>query len=152
MPRNSSKKLFHSWNGPFRVVKTLSECTYRIQRQEGRRQRQVVHFNRLKPCRRDTRLDSSTRQASSDSTEPSQARHNNVQAPPPPPPPPPPPIGTNLEIVDYDDDVTLVDNQHTVEDVVQNSSNIQDQPPAEMRHYPAREHRPPARLQDYIRS
>ena len=127
MPRNSSKKLFHPWHGPFRVVKKLSECTYRIQRQESRRQRQVVHFNRLKPCRKDTRLDSSTRQASSDSTEPSQARHNNVRAPP---------IGTNLEIVDYDDDVTLVDNQHTVEDVVQNSSNIQDQPPAEMRRYP----------------
>ena len=39
VPRNSSKKLFHPWNGPFRVVKKLSECTYRIQRQEGRRQR-----------------------------------------------------------------------------------------------------------------
>ena len=127
------------------LLKKLSKCTYRIQRQEGRRQRQVVHFNRLKPCRSDTRLDSSTWQASSDSTEPSQARNNNVRAPPPPP------IGTNLEIVDYDDDVTLVDNQHTVEDVVQNSSNIQDQPPAEMRRYPAQEHRPPARLQDYIR-
>ena len=31
VPRNSSKKLFHPWNGPFTIVKQLSECTYRIQ-------------------------------------------------------------------------------------------------------------------------
>jgi len=37
VPKNSSKKLFHPWNGPFRVIKKLSECTYRIQRQEGRK-------------------------------------------------------------------------------------------------------------------
>jgi len=96
----------------------------------------VVHFNRLKPCRRDTRLDTSTQQTSSDSIEPSQARHNDKQAAAAP-------IGTNLEIVDYDDDdVTLVDNQHTVDNVVQNSSNVQDQPSTEMRRYPAREHTP----------
>lgn len=51
------------------------------------------------------------------------------------------PIGTNLEIVDYDDDVTLADNQNTVED----ASNIKDQPPAEMRCHPVWERRPLAR-------
>ena len=120
VPRNSGKKLFHPWKGSFRIVKKLSECTYRILRQEGRRQRQVVHFNRLKPCRRDTRLDSRTQQAPSNSTEPSQARHNEMQAAAPPP------FGTDLEIADYDDDV---DNQHMVQNVDHNSRNIQNQPP-----------------------
>ena len=61
----------------------------------------------------------------------------------------PPPFETDLEIVDYDDDV---DNQHVVQDVDHNSRNIQNQPPVETRRYPMRERRPPARLQDYIRS
>ena len=105
----------------------------------------MVHFNRLKPCRRDTRLDSRAKQPSSDCTEPAQARNNDVQIPPP--------IGTNLEIVDFDDDdVNLSDYQSTVETENQNSGNTQDQSNAEMRRYPARERRPPARLQDYIRS
>jgi len=40
------------------ILKTakLSECTSRVQRLEGRKQRQVVHFNRLKPCPKDIRL------------------------------------------------------------------------------------------------
>ena len=104
----------------------------------------MVHFNRLKPCQRDTKLDIRTKQLSSDYTEPSQARHNDVQAPPP--------IGTNLEIADYDDDATLADHQNTVKDVHQNSARIRDQPLADMRRYPVREQRPPARLQDYVRT
>jgi len=77
VPTISSKKLFHPWTGLFKALKKLSECTYREQRIEGRRQRQVVHFNRLKPFPRDI---------GSNRSSPEQ--------------PPAQPIGTNLEIVD----------------------------------------------------
>ena len=50
------KKLHRSWQGPFEVIKQLSDVTYRIQHTAKRRQRQVVHFDRLKPCNPDVRL------------------------------------------------------------------------------------------------
>ena len=39
--RGRSKKLHCPWNGPYKVLKKLSE---------GKRQRLVVHFDHLKPC------------------------------------------------------------------------------------------------------
>ena len=50
------KKLHRVWQGPFEVIKRLSDVTYRIQHTAKRRQRQVVHFDRLKPCNPDVRL------------------------------------------------------------------------------------------------
>ena len=41
-------KLVRSWEGPFLVIKRLSDVTYRIQR-SPRAKRKVVHFDRLKP-------------------------------------------------------------------------------------------------------
>ena len=35
--RNTSRKLYHAWSGPFRVVKQISESTYRIQQLVGRK-------------------------------------------------------------------------------------------------------------------
>lgn len=50
VPKGKSKKLYSPWQGPFRVVKVLSNLVYRIERLgPGRRQRCVVHFDRLKP-------------------------------------------------------------------------------------------------------
>ncbi|KAJ7371955.1 hypothetical protein OS493_022056 [Desmophyllum pertusum] len=61
------KKFLKPWCGPWRVIKALSDVTYRIEeerRKPGkRRQRRVVHFNYLKPC------------------------HSPPQETPPPPPP-----------------------------------------------------------------
>ena len=48
--RGSSRKLNCPWKGPYSVVKKISDVTYRIQHLQNRRDRQVVHFNRLKPC------------------------------------------------------------------------------------------------------
>ena len=52
--RKARKKFMKRWCGPWKVVKALSEVTYRIEeenRKPGkRRQRKVVHFNYLKPC------------------------------------------------------------------------------------------------------
>ncbi|KAL5502934.1 hypothetical protein EMCRGX_G009794 [Ephydatia muelleri] len=47
------RKLHRAWQGPF---EQLSDATYRIQHTAKRRQRQVVHFDRLKPCNPDVRL------------------------------------------------------------------------------------------------
>ena len=48
------KKFLKPWCGPWRVIKALSDVTYRIEeerRKPGKRlQRRVVHFNYLKPC------------------------------------------------------------------------------------------------------
>jgi len=48
------KKFLKPWCGPWKVIKALSDVTYRIEeekRKPGRRwQRRVVHFNYLKPC------------------------------------------------------------------------------------------------------
>ena len=52
--RTRRKKFLKPWCGPWKVVKALSDVTYRIEeerRKPGkRRQRKVVHFNYLKPC------------------------------------------------------------------------------------------------------
>ena len=52
--RSRRKKFLKPWCGPWRVVKALSDVTYRIEeerRKAGeRRRRKVVHFNYLKPC------------------------------------------------------------------------------------------------------
>ena len=50
IPHGHSKKLHRFWCGPFRVLKRLSEVTYRIHHCQGGRKRIVVHFNRLKLC------------------------------------------------------------------------------------------------------
>ena len=58
VPRGRSPKLHRPWTGPFVVIKVLSEVTYRVQSEKPkpgrRRQRFVVHFNRLKPCQTPT--------------------------------------------------------------------------------------------------
>ena len=55
VPQGQSKKLHCPWNGPYKVVKVLSEVTYRIQCCRGKRHWVVVHFDRLKPCPADMR-------------------------------------------------------------------------------------------------
>ena len=43
-------KLDRLRTGPFIVVKKLSDFVYRIQMEDNRKKRVVVHFNRLKKC------------------------------------------------------------------------------------------------------
>ena len=50
VPRGQSKTLHRLWAGPYRVVSKLLDTVYRVQNTLARRQRTVVHFNRLKPC------------------------------------------------------------------------------------------------------
>ena len=50
LSRGNTKKLHHPWTGPYRVIKRLSDSTYRIQLLRAPHKRLVVHFNWLKPC------------------------------------------------------------------------------------------------------
>ena len=43
-------EIFMPMQGPYTVVKRLSELIYRIELVSNKRKRLVVHFNRLKPC------------------------------------------------------------------------------------------------------
>ena len=54
--RGVNKKLYHPWSGPYKVVKKLSDANYRIQQLQGRRNRKIVHFDRLKLCPPNIRL------------------------------------------------------------------------------------------------
>ena len=48
--RGKSKKSYKWWTRPFKVVKRLSEVTYRIEHVKNRAKRLAVHFDRLKKC------------------------------------------------------------------------------------------------------
>ena len=51
IPKETSRKFFIRWSGPWKIVKVISDITYRIQlvNKGGRgRVRKVVHFNQLK--------------------------------------------------------------------------------------------------------
>ena len=56
MPCEQSRELHRPWTGQYRVLKKLSEATYRIQHVRDSRQRHVVHFDRLKLCPPDMRV------------------------------------------------------------------------------------------------
>ena len=60
VPRGASRKLHRPWTGPYKIIKRLADVTYRIQNCNGhRRRRLVVHFDCLKPCRQDMRMEGS---------------------------------------------------------------------------------------------
>ena len=54
VPRGQSKKLHHPWTGPYRVMEKLSDSDYKVKHVKGGRPPVVVHFDRLKLCRRAT--------------------------------------------------------------------------------------------------
>ena len=51
VPRGHSRKLHRPWQGPYCIVKKLSENTFRIQHSTRRGQKKfVIYFDRLKLC------------------------------------------------------------------------------------------------------
>ena len=68
--RESCCKLHHPWTGPFRVLKQLSDTTYRIQHLSGNRQCKVVHFDKLKPCANGVTQTDSQQQTTQDHDQP----------------------------------------------------------------------------------
>ena len=59
VPRGVPRKLHCPWSGPFKVVKRISSAVYRIQDQRTSRSRRriVVHFDCLKHCPLDMRVE-----------------------------------------------------------------------------------------------
>ena len=129
--KGASRKLHHPWSGPFKVIKKISESTYRIQQLYGNRHRKVVHFDRLKPC-------SAAPLANANSNRPAQEHqtgneiHVTAQ---------PPVIGNNLQLIDDDDDDSFGQSPRTTAPVIE----------PEPQRYPTRTHHPPARFGDFIR-
>ena len=91
VPTGQAKKLYHPWTGPYEVVKKLSDATYRIVHTQSKRQRLVVHFDRLKLCPPGTRLPLPTQWPST-----TQDKLTHVHSPSQP-------FGINLQLVDVDD-------------------------------------------------
>ena len=60
VPKESHKKLYHPWVGPYVVLDKLSDITYKIKPVTGSDRTSVVHFDRLKLCLPGTRFPSST--------------------------------------------------------------------------------------------
>ena len=55
--RGKSRKLHHPWTGPWKVLKRIADTTYRLQDCRNPRKKLVVHFDRLKRCTEDTRME-----------------------------------------------------------------------------------------------
>ena len=88
--KGGSRKLHCPWKGPYTVIKKISDViTYRIRNLQVRKDRQVVHFNRLKPCPKDIRLENQ--------------RPTTKTAPPTQPPAIP--SASDIELVEEDDAV-----------------------------------------------
>ena len=54
--KDRGRKLYLAWTRPYKIVRLISEVIYRIQHVSCRKRRIVIHFDRLKPCPSDIRL------------------------------------------------------------------------------------------------
>eukprot|EP00731_Ephydatia_muelleri_P033930 Em0042g9a len=93
VPRGRSRKLHHPWKGPFKVMEQLGETTYKIKNLQGRRKTTFVHFDRLKPC-----------VISDDKPENTGSREQE-------------PVGTNLDLVDSDDNDPVQQEEAAVPEI-----------------------------------
>ena len=130
-PRGKSKKLYRPWNGPFVVVKKLSDVTYRVQEVKNRRRRLVIHFNRLKPFRGTIRDRQPPSNRHTQGNEPK--RHY---------------FGSQLEVADEDSDTPALPSPPEL------NADPAPEPEAEVkninRRYPQRARQPPNRFsQEY---
>ena len=135
LKKGQSSKLSSPWKGPFVVVDTMSDVTYRIQPEGGpASKRQIVHFNRLKICR--------TRRVEDDSANPSESEMG----------PPEQRLDAGCQYVPDDTDLIYAGDQPLIAYDVPRAGDPfplvgpEPPPPDEGR----RERRPPAWIRDYI--
>ena len=114
--------------GPYKVIKKVSDATYRIQHLYGNQQCKVIHFDRLKPCSREVIQSlQHSRPMPVEPTIDQSTCHSSQDL-----------IGSSLELLDdYDDDAELQLPLLSTADSV--------------RRYPTRTHRPPNRFGDFVR-
>ena len=132
VPRGKSKKLHRWWTGPFKVVKRLSEVTYRIQHVKNRAKRLVVHYDRLKRCHPDVRLNGQLEAG----TNQSQMREHPtcVESPPKNE------FGAQLEVVE---DIDRTDIHNVEQPTPSPNREVHLSAPSLPRRYPTRSRRPP---------
>jgi len=75
--KHKAKKLHCPWTGPYKIVKRISELVYRIQDTSSRK-RQVVNFERLKPCQQQMQDRSQPIQANTEAQSTREEEHPNV--------------------------------------------------------------------------
>lgn len=127
VPRGNSRKLHCPWKGPYTIVKKISDSTYRIRHLQKRKDRQVVHFNRLKSCPKNVRLEDAGTPAGQRTsiplvpTDADPAEHRDI------------------EIVEGPEDDLLPTMESNAEPVQQ-----------QLRRYPTRDRRAPQRYSDYV--
>ena len=161
IPHGASRKLHRPWTGPYKIIKKLADITYRVQSCKGRRRRLVVHFDRLKPCSKDMRIDESVPEQIVSPTVHDSERKSLEQIAPP--------IIYDLEDDDgvpeqgkgnshhpHIADVPVAGDDH--QDVPATVDGHQERSPpvafpmadSDTRRYPGRSHRPPQRYADYV--
>ena len=129
--KGTSRKLYHAWTGPFKVVKKISDVTYRIQQQQGKRTRKIVHFDRLKPCSGNIHSSSTQTQINSeDTTAQPPDNHRSVTHT----------FGNHTELI----------NEHDDDDAAPSQVTGHAPRAISVPRYPTRERRPPRRLGDYV--
>ena len=87
--KHKAKKLHCPWTGPYRIIKRITDLVYRIQ-DTGSRRRQVVNFERLKPCPQQMRDRSQPGSGTQDSQVQNTIEEDSINTPP----------GTVLQLVD----------------------------------------------------
>ena len=133
VPRGKHKKFHRVWQGPFVIKKKISDVLYQIQQEKSSR-KQIVHFDRLKPCW--------TRQ-SEDNQEPMRQSEDNQE-----------PIVHHHTDEDYhiyiEPDATSSDPDTSSDETEssEESSSQQSSTPALRRS--TRTRRPPPRYKDYV--
>ena len=122
IPPGHSRKLHHSWIGPYKVIERVTESDYRIKHLRGRKKTLIVHFDRLKPCTPGTRFITPLDDPFDDDPPPLDRPLDR-----PPDLLPPPTFGVDMELSDF------------------------DQPPApRLPRYPQRNRQPPLRFEPVI--
>ena len=141
VPRGKSKKMHKWWTGPYRVVKRISDVTYRVQHTSNRAKRMVGHFDRLKQCHPRTRFEGNTSpptQESSNLTDSTPSNSWNSV-----------PFGCSLQVVEEAED-THVPEQSRVQlpqPITHPPFQPREHPNLESlptRRYPTRTRRPPS--------
>ena len=132
LAHGNTKKLHHPWKGPYRVLKRLTDSTYRIQSLSNPREHAVVHFNCLKPCTTATAEQPST----FDPISPQPCDDGITEDTPQEVP-----IGTHLEIIEAMD-------PHTQEQQLPSPPALIL--PVPSRRYPTRSRQPPDRFGEVI--
>ena len=127
IPRGSSRKLHRPWKGPYTIVKKISDSTYRVQHLQKWKDRQVVHFNRLKSCPKSIRLE--------DAEIPTDQRTSIPLAP------------TDTDLAEHMD-IEIVEGPEDdqLPAMASNPESVQQQ----VRQYPTRDRHVPQRYSDYV--